>query len=165
MRTLYLLRHAEAAPSSGDDLGRPLTANGRIEAETVGRWFQSRKIAPALTIHSPALRVRETFAGLKKIMPGLAGRELPELYNAPPGQLYEAIKGAEAEPLLLIAHNPGIHALAVFLTGGGEQSVLSDLTLGFAPATLAAFDCPVESWAALMPSANRLAEFFATGRV
>lgn len=165
MRTLYLLRHAEAASSTGEDIRRPLTQAGRIEAEAVGRWFSKHELKPVLVLHSPARRVRETLAALEHSMPGLECKALEEIYNAPSLLLLETLRLAlpEKKSLLLIGHNPGIQELAFALTGEAEPAVQQAMVRGFSPATLAVLDCPLDSWADLKPGLCRMTGFYSPG--
>jgi phosphohistidine phosphatase len=167
VRRLYLLRHAEAAPSEKNDRARPLTQAGKLEAETVAQWLVSRGIVPALVLHSPARRVVETLAALKSVMPKLKTREIAELYDAPAGAIYELIKAADdkADSLMIVGHNPGIQTLCGMLAGEAEPSVLEASRRGFSPATLAAFHCPIVSWKDVMPRGNRLTDFFSPGEI
>lgn len=63
MLTIYFMRHGESQANvervfaNGND-GYPLTALGRSQAETTGKFFESKKIRSVYT--SPILRARET---------------------------------------------------------------------------------------------------------
>ena len=59
---LYLVRHAEAAPGSPDEL-RPLTEAGRRAARELGSRLASEGAVDAV-VTSPLLRARETAAEL-----------------------------------------------------------------------------------------------------
>lgn len=143
-RRLLLLRHAEAAsPAGGDlseqaDLARGLTAEGRIAAGRCGEWLRARALAPDLVLCSPALRTRQTLAGLEPALPPPALPTLfcPEIYEAPPEALLACIRHApdHARTVLLIGHNPGISTLARWLDSHARV-----LEQGFATASLAVF--------------------------
>ena len=160
MKLLLLLRHAEAVPAE-DDLSRVLTAKGRVQAERVAARLAG--IGPGLALHSPATRIRQTLAAIVTASPGLETRALPQIYNAAPGTLYEAIRteGGAHSSLLLIGHNPGIYALAAFLAGEAAPEAFEGMQRGFAPATLAVFEWPVDAWSDLMPRDNLLTDFIA----
>src|SRR4051812_4334484 len=76
MKTLFLLRHAQA--SLGDqatrDFERPLTAQGRQACESVSAILKQEKIVPQVVVSSSAVRARETIeivmrtAGLQTVV-------------------------------------------------------------------------------------------------
>lgn len=123
MKTLYLLRHAKS--SWGDpglaDHERRLNRRGQAAAETMGRHLAGRKPPPAALLASTARRVAETVeillpsAGLKHLP---ATRD-PGLYLAEPAALLGRLRlaPAEADSLLMVGHNPGIHDFALRLAG------------------------------------------------
>jgi phosphohistidine phosphatase len=162
MLTLYILRHAEAAAEHKDDLARKLTARGKAQANAVGLALKDGAgPKPALVLHSPAVRVRETVAGLRKLMPTTAAREVQDVYNGSADELYNVIRlhGGKSTPLMLVGHNPGIAALAGMLCSTGEPDVFQRMLSGFMPATLAMIECPIEQWSDLMPDVNRIVAF------
>ena len=69
-------------------------------------------------------------------------REAPALYDAPPMALAELADEARAQTVLLVAHNPGLPALADLLTGDPR------LEEGFPPAAFAVLrlDDPGAPW-------------------
>ena len=56
---LYLVRHAEAADGEPDEL-RPLTAEGRRAARTLGERLAADGVVSDAVLTSPLLRARET---------------------------------------------------------------------------------------------------------
>ena len=58
---LYLVRHAEAVDGEPDEL-RPLTAEGRRAARTLGERLAAEGVRPDAILTSPLLRARETGA-------------------------------------------------------------------------------------------------------
>lgn len=123
MKTLYLLRHAKS--SWGDpglpDHERRLNARGRSAAEAMGRHLASRKPQPGAILASTARRVAET---LEILLPAASLDSLPVtrdrgLYLAEPPALLGRLRQApaEAESLLLVGHNPGLHDFALRLAG------------------------------------------------
>jgi len=59
LKTLYLLRHAEA-DSARNDLERDLSVMGRSHAESLGRWMSKKGIMPDQVFSSPAKRAKMT---------------------------------------------------------------------------------------------------------
>lgn len=136
MVTLTLLRHAKSSWDDPglDDFDRPLSARGREAAPLMGAYMARHGIAPEVVICSSAQRTRET---LDLVLPQLspAPREVRvqrQLYLAAPSRLKAVIArlGALAgapEHIMLVGHNPGLHALAVELAGAGHPADLADL--------------------------------------
>jgi len=75
---------------------------------------------------------------------------LPELYAADPAQILESIRTATipADPrqLLLVGHNPGMHEIALMLTGGGDPAAAKALADNLPTSGLAIFDFDVKDW-------------------
>lgn len=136
MKTLYVLRHAKAAPEGRDgDAERPLAKRGRKAAAAIGDYLAGLKLLPRLVLCSTALRTRETLA---QLLPALdpAPEVLYEegLYLAAARRLLERVQRLpeSAESVLLIGHNPGLHQLASTLTS--DSGAFAD---GFPTAALA----------------------------
>lgn len=154
MPKLYLLRHAQSAGSlNTDDKDRPLTPHGIEQAKSLTEHLQNIDLA----LCSSAKRTRMTLqtvidagVNIKKI------EYLDALYNAPAGEILALLQSREAQNILIIAHNPGIHQLAGTLVGEGNKSQVGKLKLFYQPATLSVFDCPVEIWSDIQPQANIL---------
>jgi phosphohistidine phosphatase SixA len=65
--TLYILRHAVAVPRrdwSGDDDDRPLSKQGRVQADILTNW--SRRLGVEYISSSPALRCVDTVVGIAR---------------------------------------------------------------------------------------------------
>jgi phosphohistidine phosphatase len=140
-RTIVLLRHAKADWPSVPDHERPLADRGRLDASAAGRRFADDGITPDLAVCSTAERTRETWK--------LAAHELPHrpktvyderLYDASLGELL-ALLGETPEQidsLVLIGHNPGMHALAGALAGSAEGDAQTRMNrIGFPTAAFA----------------------------
>lgn len=154
MKTLYLLRHAEADGGSGlsdGDHGRPLSIKGRAEGRAVGTYMQAQGMVPqqvlcsdaARTLSTARLAIEEIFGNEKNPVPSQFDRNL---YLAPPDVVLSSIQAMDAavEKLLVVGHNPGMAELAMLLSGRN-----ADQLDGFPPATLAVFETTVDDWALL----------------
>ena len=132
IRTLHLLRHAEAVSARGgqsDDL-RPLSERGRRQATALATHTAALRIDAVVC--SPALRTRETVAPLLACRPS----DLPVLwptaiYRSCVEGVIDLLLGTDpaVRHLLLVGHNPTISELVDALAGPGA------LPSGFAPAT------------------------------
>ncbi len=56
---LYFLRHADAV-AGGDDAGRELSAEGKRDCRTIGRFFKKIHVEFTAVYSSPLLRARQT---------------------------------------------------------------------------------------------------------
>ncbi|MEU6896085.1 histidine phosphatase family protein [Streptomyces sp. NPDC046557] len=140
-RRIVLLRHAKAEWSDGTDHERPLAERGRHDAPAAGRKLTQTGIDFDLALCSTAARTRETWK--------LAVQELPHrprttyeerLYDASPGELIALLNETpdDVADLLVIGHNPGMHALAGALSGTAQGDTLQRMNrTGFPTSALA----------------------------
>ncbi|MGV6852205.1 MAG: SixA phosphatase family protein, partial [bacterium] len=117
---IELLRHAhtESWSDTGQDFDRPLSPEGRQQAQLAGRWTRQQDCVPDQIVASPALRTTQT-AQWVAMMAGIPEKEISferSLYNASPGELLKVIERYSANRLMIIAHNPGIEMLAEILS-------------------------------------------------
>jgi phosphohistidine phosphatase len=146
VRRLIIMRHAKAGRSStsGGDFDRPLTAQGRTDAALVGRALLAAGLTPDLALVSTSLRTRETWEEIAKSFPDTRLALNSTLYNGEEPQLRRAVADEDdvCDVLLLIAHNPGVHALAARLLNeaNSSASVLDKVEQSFPPATAVAFE-------------------------
>lgn len=139
MRKIYLLRHAEATSEfSAPDKDRRLTNFGKSQATEMGIILSQHQINHVLC--SSAARTQETLKELQNA--GAVFGEvkiIDELYNAPADILSIHIENTKGN-VLLIAHNPGIHQLAFQMAQDGDDALINQLAMGYAPATLSIFE-------------------------
>ncbi|HUB94905.1 MAG TPA: histidine phosphatase family protein [Stellaceae bacterium] len=159
MRRLWLLRHAKAAPSeSGEDRGRPLTGKGERSMREIGAWAAERHLAPDLVLCSTSVRTRQSAAIL---LPYLEGK--PELafedglYLADIPALLERLRQVDdaCQGVMVVGHNPGLHALAMMLLKSGAGALARKLAAGMPTGTLAGFSLDVP-WIGLGRGAGKL---------
>ncbi|MEZ4215288.1 MAG: histidine phosphatase family protein [Myxococcota bacterium] len=165
---LLLLRHAKAERGDGlADRDRPLAPKGRVGARLVGEWLAARATGGELhVLCSTSLRTRETLAELA--IAGALDRarlDVEEgLYLATAASLLERLRRlpepADGDPgaVLVVAHNPGIHELAVALAGEGDRDAYERLRAGMPTGALAWLECDAAP-RALRPGCARLAAF------
>jgi len=109
---LWLLRHADAAAGSPDEL-RPLTELGRTQARTAGTALARLGVPIELCLTSPKLRARQT-AELACEPLGIEIIETNELTGEP----FDAERiAAGIEHALLVGHDPAISLALHDLTG------------------------------------------------
>ena len=146
MRRLILMRHAktERRAASGQDFDRALTVEGRHDAGDTARALAAAGLLPDLALVSAAVRTRQTLEVVTPLLPDLHADVRPELYDASSETLRRAAEGATADTVLLIGHNPSIHALALSLA---ERCVVAEvdgvrarLERGYPTATATVFE-------------------------
>jgi len=147
MKTLLLLRHAKSSWKDADltDHDRSLNKRGKRDAPAMGRLLLEKGLTPQQIISSTARRARDT-AALIAEQSGFTGAiELNgDLYHAGP----EALAGClsqlyyEDDPVLLVAHNPGLERFLELLTGQYER---------LPTAALAQISLDLGDWSQLRP--------------
>jgi len=163
MHQLLLLRHAKSSWDDAklEDRDRPLNKRGRRAAATMRQAMRDLGLAPDLILASPARRTQETLAALEPWDDTPLVDLVDALYLAGVADLL-AILGEVSETVrsvLLIAHNPGLHDLAVLLAGDrAEGEVAQRLAAGFPTAALAEFSV-VGQWQRLDAAGARLVRF------
>ena len=121
MRELILLRHAhaEGAVAGQDDADRPLSPEGRAEAEAAGRWLKEHGHAPERVLVSPSRRTKETLEQVLSVLGYVEQREDRRIYEATPGTLMQvADEHRDIGRVLIVGHNPGLEQMAALLASG-----------------------------------------------
>lgn len=112
---LYLVRHAEAAPGTPDEL-RPLTAAGRLVARELGGRLAAEGRVDAV-VCSPLVRARETAA---EIAGAARAGEPAVVAGLAPGATAESLLAAVSglgERVVAVCHQPDCSKIAGALTG------------------------------------------------
>ncbi len=159
MKTLYLLRHAEAeSVKGGGDFERDLTARGFEASQALGRAMREKNYAPQFTACSSARRAARTLDGVLKAIKIPAPLYDKKIYHATPGDLLAIIRGFNDafQSALVVGHNPTIHEAASALAADEPGEHLARLALGYAPGTLAVFSCSIARWRDLRPGESGL---------
>lgn len=138
MHRLILMRHAEAesrAPQGGGDIDRPLSSRGRDDAARMGQALASRGFRPDLALVSAAVRTRQTWEQVQDALGDVETQVLDHLYDANARTLRDEVEINEDFEgcVLVLAHNPGIHQLAVdyLIESAASPAVLDRFAGGF----------------------------------
>jgi phosphohistidine phosphatase len=114
---LVLVRHAEAAPGSPDEL-RALSPEGHEQARQLGERLRADGIQPDAVLSSPLLRARQTATQL--------GFGTAEPIDAlAPGATEEDVRAAVAgrgDTVVVVGHQPDCSRIAAALSGGPEPA-------------------------------------------
>jgi phosphohistidine phosphatase len=163
-RRIVLLRHAKADWPQVSDHDRPLADRGRTDAPVAGRRLAASGIPFDLALCSSSARTRETWK--------LAVQELPHrprtvyderLYEASLGELIALLNETpdDVANLLVIGHNPGMHALADALAGRAKSDVLARMNRGGFPTSAFAVVTFSGSWKSVEHGVGKLVDFWA----
>lgn len=121
MKRLLLLRHAKSSwkDSELDDHDRPLNGRGRRDAPRMGRVLREQGLVPRAIVTSTAARARTTAAEVARAA-GCEGRVIAteRLYTATTADCLDVVRemGADADPLMIVGHNPTFEELVEQLT-------------------------------------------------
>ncbi|MET8676174.1 histidine phosphatase family protein [Streptomyces sp. NPDC004647] len=163
-RRIVLLRHAKADWPDVSDHDRPLAERGRKDAPVAGRWLANTGIDPGLTLCSTAARTRETWKLVVHELPQRPKTVYEErLYEATLGDLLALLNETsdDVQDLLLVGHNPGMHALADALSGDAEGDALERMSRrGFPTAAIAVVGFN-GSWKSVEHGVGKLLDYWA----
>lgn len=163
--TLGLLRHAKSAwdDPTLDDFDRGLSPRGIKAAPLMGKTMRKLGLRPDLILCSTALRTRATLALVlpELKLPAADVRYDERLYLTPPVTLLDVLADVPADKpaVLMVGHNPGLHALALELTGSGERQARTELATKFPTAALAVLTFEATSWRDVRAGSGRLVQF------
>ncbi|MFI8188256.1 SixA phosphatase family protein [Streptomyces sp. NPDC085946] len=163
-RRIVLFRHAKADWPQVADHERPLAERGRLDAAAAGRKLAGTGIPFDLALCSTATRTRETWK--------LAVQEFPQrprtvyeerVYEASPGELIAVLNETpdDAQNVLLVGHNPGVHGLAEVLAGSAEGDAGERMGRRGFPAAAFAVLSFTGSWKSLEPGVATLLDYWA----
>lgn len=166
MLELLLFRHAKSRwdEPGVEDHDRDLAPRGEEAAPRMGRLLTEKNLVPDRVLCSTARRAVRTWELAAAELPGAPEPILDRaLFMAPPERMLEVVRrqGGAARRLLLVGHNPGIHAFAMLVVGEGQRDARELLAQKFPTAGLAyvAIDAAT-SWSDLAVRSGRLLSFW-----
>ncbi len=145
MKTLLVLRHAKSSWKRGDlaDHDRPLNKRGKRDAPRMGELLAEEDLVPERIFSSTAKRARDTAMAVAEAS-GFDGRPQlsRQLYGADPDTCLQLLRqlGGQADPVMIVGHNPGLTELVEHLTDAEEH---------LPTAALAVIDLPIDAWSEL----------------
>ena len=165
MLTLSLFRHAKSSwgDPDADDFDRDLAPRGIDAAPRMGRAIRDLGLAPDLILCSTAIRARATLAlALPEIR--LAATEVryeDALYMAPPEIIHLQLASVphSSEHVMIVGHNPGLHAFALQLANEGEPGAAARLAAKYPTAALAVLTFKASRWPDVKTGSGRLEHF------
>lgn len=151
MPSLILFRHGKSdwLADDGNDLARPLSARGRRNARTMGRFLAEAGQLPDRVLASPAERALETLRIAMKSGGWDAAVDVCATLYGGTTELFEELRGQTEAVLLVVGHEPTWSLAVETLIGGGRVRMPT--------AALARVELDVESWRDLRPGCGELA--------
>jgi phosphohistidine phosphatase len=122
--------------------------------------MRERGLHPDAIIASPAKRVVETLDALAEGFGPLDPDYDRRIYNASAATLLDVVREThdDAQTLLLVGHNPGLHLLVLDLTDGDGGGLRNRIGSSFPTATLAAVELAISSWTETSDTGGELAD-------
>ena len=152
MKTLLLIRHAEAGwgDFGQNDMERTLTSRGLMQADDMAKRLKEKQLVPDRVCSSTAIRAEMT---AQRLFEHHAIQWDKSLYLAEPDMMLQQIKAADddVQTLAIVAHNPGISALA--------DALSSESVHGMAPCTVAVLPWDVQQWSDIKQGAGELSAY------
>ncbi|HKJ63423.1 MAG TPA: histidine phosphatase family protein [Hyphomicrobiales bacterium] len=151
MLTLTLFRHAKSCWDHADltDFDRPLNERGEHDAPVMGRYLAAHKLIPDLILCSAAKRARATLDLAWADWPVKPHTEYSEaLYLATQHTMLGILHNVEGHPahVMMIGHNPGMHAFAMGMAGTGEADARYALSSKYPTAAIASITFDAKDW-------------------
>lgn len=145
MKTLILIRHAEAVSPSGgmSDFDRPLSTKGQNQAREMRGHLPAH--IPFYLLSSASIRTTETTKILSESRHDHV-HFMMDLYNASAPEILNIIAQQRKEDhVIVVAHNPGISQLYFELTGQW---------IAFEPCSMGIITTELENWSDLLITTN-----------
>jgi phosphohistidine phosphatase len=154
MKTLCLIRHAKSSWNDVyvEDFERLLNNRGLQDAPEMGRRLMQTGFRPDLIVSSPAFRAMSTARRISRELAYNIEQIVADMriYDAPLNRLIEVVQNLpdEANTIVLVGHNPGMHKLAHHLTGAAPDE--------FPTCAVFAIQFDFNSWSNLSPLCGKL---------
>ena len=156
---LILTRHAKSDWNDplASDHQRSLNDRGRRAAPLIGQWLAGNGHVPALALVSDARRSRETWERLSPTLPHpVPAQILSALYLPSPQGILRCLSATAERSVMVIAHNPGIGALAASLV---DRAPAHPGFLRYPTCATLVVEFDAASWAELRPGSGRVVDF------
>jgi phosphohistidine phosphatase len=159
-RRLIIVRHAKTEESHpAGDHARTLTERGMRDAAALGEWLQVGALMPDVVLCSTAVRARQTLVHLGHT---LATELYEQLYLAEPDAMLQLLAQCDdaLKTVMVIGHNPGLHALVVALMHDAtHEEDVQQLAQKFPTCTAAVLELSVSHWSELCPHSGTLTHY------
>lgn len=129
IQNLVIFRHgkAERPYDANDDFSRNLVETGKKQSLEQAIKLKELGFAPDLVLVSSAFRATQTWDMVAQVFPDAIPIITRELYLASPEFYLRKAVQTGAAAVMIIAHDPGLHALCRTFLKGGAKDTKSDL--------------------------------------
>lgn len=136
---MLIVRHGEAEPNKGDDVGRVLTTRGESQVKTLWQALHEKGVCINRLVVSPYVRTQQTAAIIAGFYPDAVCETEPLLAcETNPDDVLEWLLQQPLEKgLVLVSHMPLVAILAGMLTDSAKARI------PFAPGMVACLDVEV----------------------
>lgn len=161
-RTLVVVRHSKAERQAPTDFERRLSDRGRVDGADLGTWLAERGVVAEVALVSAAQRTDETW----DVVAAAAGwtcrpRLSRTLYLTDEDGVLTQLREVpeDAGTVVVVGHNPTMHALAVWLDDGeGNDAARSAIASSYPTSAATVLDVDV-AWADLAPGTATVRAF------
>lgn len=169
-RMIYLLRHAKSGRADPNlrDFERPLSPRGERALEKMRRYLDFIEMKPDLVLCSSATRARQTLMGiLPAIGEDVSATFDPRIYRLGERGLLNRLRqlSDDLASVMVVGHNPGIHALALRLVGGGDTKDCGEIRESFPAGALATLIWRGRHWSEIGPATCELQSLVVPGHL
>ena len=159
------MRHGEAERRAvaGGDAERALTPRGVVNCSLLAETLAADGQIWDVILCSSTRRARESAEGMARAIASSPEVDVRDALNlAGMDALLAELRSLpdKFSSVLLVAHNPGVHALVLFLSGTSGGRTLRRAARDFPAGALARLTFDGESWARLAPGVVELRDFF-----
>lgn len=150
-KTLYILRHAKTETGSlqQSDASRQLVERGEKAAQILGAYLFRHEIRPDKVICSDAVRTRQTLQQIESVYPNKLNVEFSaKAYQASANELICLLNTLPdpVKSVMILAHNPGVHQLALKFAHQGDEKLLDILHMKYPTCALATLSLGEVLW-------------------
>lgn len=156
---LILIRHAKSSwdDFDSDDHARVLNDRGRASATAIGAWLAKNGYIPELVLCSDAARTTETLSLIRPAFPAPPKVKFRSgFYHASPDHMLDVLQRQIAGTVAIVAHNPGIGALACGLAATRPND--TDFAR-YPTAATTVLDFDVDNWAQVRAGQGTMVDF------
>lgn len=163
-KILYILRHAktETGSLSQQDHDRALVERGEKAAQILAGYLFKHNIRPDKVLCSDAVRTKQTWKHIAALYPQPVNVEYSaKCYQASANELIGELSKLPdpVKSVMVVAHNPGVHQLALKFSHAGDERLLDILHMKYPTCAMATISLGEVMWHELADARGVLTDF------